>query len=121
MWLALQQDTPVDVVVATGKTASIREFVRLAFAELGIEIEFENTAEAEIARVTNCHNSTFQLETGKIIVRVDPNYFRPTEVEHLCGDPSKAKKVLGWEPQYTLEELIHEMVTADLKGLLTNS
>lgn len=121
MWLALQQDTPVDVVVATGKTASIREFVRLAFAELGIEIEFENTAEAEIARVTNCHNSTFQLETGKIIVRVDPNYYRPTEVEHLCGDPSKAKKVLGWEPQYTLEELIHEMVTADLKGLLTNS
>jgi len=121
MWLALQHDTPDDFVVATGKTTSIRALVALSFAELGIEIAFENEAAAEVARVVSCQNSAYQLEIGKIIVRVDPNYYRPTEVEHLCGDPSKAREQLGWEPQYTLEDLIKEMVAADLKGLLTNS
>ncbi len=114
MWLILQQDTPDDFVIATGTTTPVREFIRMAFAELGIELSFEGSGENEVAKVAACHDSRFQLETGKIVVSIDKNYYRPAEVELLIGDPTKAKTVLGWEPKYDLQALVKEMVQSDL-------
>jgi GDPmannose 4,6-dehydratase len=113
MWLMLQQDTPEDYVIATGITTSVREFVRMSFAEAGIEIEFSGTGANEIAVVTKC-NSEVALKKGTEVVRVDKRYFRPTEVDLLIGDPSKAKKQLGWSPGYTLPDLVKEMVAFDI-------
>ena len=114
MWLMLQQDKPDDYVVATGIKTRVREFVRLAFAELGIEIEFNGKGINEVGIVRSCSNPDFQLEIGSEVINVDEKYFRPTEVELLIGDATKAKVKLGWTPSYSLPELISEMVASDL-------
>ena len=114
MWLILQQEKPEDYVIATGITTTIREFIRMAFAELGITLAFEGTGVDEKAIVTACANPDFQLPIGKVVVEIDPAYFRPTEVELLIGDPSKAMKQLNWKPNYDLPALVKEMVWADV-------
>lgn len=115
MWRILQQDEPEDYVIATGVTTSVRDFVRMAFAELGIELSFEGEAENETAKVVSCSNSEFQLEIGKIVVQIDSRYYRPTEVDLLIGDPTKSKTKLGWEPQYDLQGLVKEMIASDIE------
>lgn len=114
MWLILQQDQPDDYIVATGVTTSIRDFIRIAFAEVGFVLQFEGEGEAEVARVIACTNPIYQVESGKIIVRIDPQYYRPTEVDLLIGDPSKSKNI-GWTPRYDLVSLAKEMVASDLQ------
>jgi GDPmannose 4,6-dehydratase len=114
MWRILQQDTPEDYVLATGITTRIRDFVKMAFAEIGVEVVFEGKDEQEIGRVGKC-TGEHNLSEGKVVVKVDPRYYRPTEVDLLIGDADKAKKQLGWEPKYTLAELVKEMVTSDLQ------
>jgi len=115
MWRILQQDKAEDYVIATGVTTYIREFVKLSFAEVGIELEFVGENENEIAKVKACNNPEFQLEIGKVIVKVDPSYYRPTEVDLLIGDPTKSKTQLGWEPKYDLAALVKEMVASDVQ------
>lgn len=115
MWLILQQETPEDFVIATGVTTRIREFVRMAFAEVGIEVEFSGAGVDEIAKVVKCNNPEFQIEIGKEVVAVDPRYFRPTEVELLIGDPTKSMEKLGWKPKYDLKALVNDMVAADVQ------
>lgn len=115
MWRILQQDTAEDYVIATGVTTTVREFVRLAFAELGIELAFSGEGVAEVANVVACQNSEHQGLVGTVVVQIDERYFRPTEVELLVGDPAKAKCQLGWVPNYDLAALVQEMVQADLK------
>jgi len=114
MWLMLQQEKPEDYVIATGITTSVRDFVRMAFAEVGVELEFKGKNEKEVALIAACTNPDFQLETGKEVLAVDPRYYRPTEVDLLIGNPSKANKQLGWKPKYDLNALVREMVEADL-------
>lgn len=114
MWRILQQEKPEDYVIATGTTTYIRDFLKMSFAEVGIELEFEGSEENEIAKVKSCNNPDYQLEIGKIVVRVDPQYYRPTEVDLLIGDPTKAKEKLGWKPQYDLQALVKDMVQSDL-------
>ena len=114
MWLMLQQDLPEDYVIATGITTAVREFVRMAFGEVGIELEFSGEGLDERAIVMACHNPEFQLPIGRQVVAVDPRYFRPTEVDLLIGDPTKARAQLGWIPQYDLQQLVSEMVQSDL-------
>jgi GDPmannose 4,6-dehydratase len=114
MWLMLQQDKADDFVIATGVEVSVRDFTRKAFAELGIELKFEGEGEKEKATVHNC-NGEFDIEKGTVIVEVDPSYYRPTEVDQLLGDPAKANKELGWNPEYSLNGMIKEMVASDLK------
>ena len=114
MWLILQQEVAEDFVIATGITTRIRDFVRMAFAEVGVELEFSGEGAAEIAKVLKCNNPAYQLEIGKEVVAVDPRYFRPTEVELLIGDPTKSMTKLGWKPKYDLKALVNDMVTADL-------
>jgi GDPmannose 4,6-dehydratase len=115
MYLILQQEKPDDYVIATGVTTEIREFVRMAFGEVGIELDFKGTGADEKAYIKACHNPEYQLKKGKEILAIDPRYFRPTEVELLIGDPTKAKTVLGWEPEYDLAALVKDMVTSDIK------
>jgi GDPmannose 4,6-dehydratase len=115
MWMILQADEPEDWVIATGKTTSVRDFISMAFAEVGISIDFKGEGENEKGFVKACSDVRFQLEIGKEIIKVDPNYFRPTEVDLLIGDASKAKNKLGWEPKYSLNELVVEMMEHDLK------
>ena len=114
MWLMLQQDQPEDFVVATGITTPVRKFVEMAFAEAGIEIEFKGSGIKETGIVKSCSHPDFQLKIGKEVVKVDENYFRPTEVDLLIGDATKAKEKLGWTPSYSLQELVKEMVEADI-------
>jgi GDPmannose 4,6-dehydratase len=114
MWRILQQDVAEDFVIATGITTPVREFVRMAFAEIGIELEFKGKNEKEFAIVAASNDPDYQVETGKVVVAVDPRYYRPTEVDLLLGDPSKAKRKLGWEPKYDLPALVSEMVRGDL-------
>ncbi len=114
MWRILQQETPEDFIIATGKTTSIRDFVRMAFQEIGVTLTFEGSQENEIAKVQSCSNPAYQLEIGKVVVSVDPSYYRPTEVDLLLGDPTKAKTQLGWTPEYDLAGLVKEMVQSDL-------
>ena len=106
MWRVLQQDTPEDFVLATGVTTTIRDFCMMAFAQLGIELEFVGTGVDERG---------VDKATGKVLIEVDPRYFRPTEVDLLLGDASKAREKLGWTPRYNLEMLVEEMVAEDLK------
>ena len=117
MWRILQQEVPEDYVIATGKTTSVRDFVRYAFEEVGIELAFEGEQEMEIARVNKCNNPEYQLEIGKVVVKVDPRYYRPTEVDLLIGDPTKANTKLNWTPKYDLPALVKEMVASDLRLL----
>lgn len=120
MWRILQQDTPEDFVIATGITTEVREFVRMAFAELGIVIDFRGEGMEECGYVADCTNDNYQLEFGKKVVGVDIEYFRPTEVELLIGDATKARTKLDWEPKYDLGMLVKEMIQADLR-ITTNN
>ncbi len=115
MYLILQQEQPEDFVIATGVTTKVREFVRMAFAEIGVEIEFSGKGENEKGYVCSCSDPEFQLETGKEVICIDPQYYRPTEVDLLIGDPKKARQKLGWIPKYDLEALVKDMVAADIE------
>jgi len=115
MYLILQQDKPEDFVIATGITTEVREFVRMAFAEVGIEVEFKGKDADEKGYVRACSNPQFQVEIGKEVVSVDPKYFRPTEVDLLLGDPTKSKTKLGWTPKYDLAALVKDMMASDVK------
>ena len=115
MWRILQQEKAEDYVIATGVTTYIRDFVRLSFGEVGVELSFEGENENEIAKVVACTNPEYQLEMGSVVVRVDPQYYRPTEVDLLIGDPTKSKTQLGWEPKYDLQAMVKEMVVSDLE------
>jgi GDPmannose 4,6-dehydratase len=116
-WLMLQQDSPEDFVIATGKQYSVRQFIQWSAQYLGFELGFESQGVHEIGRVTKVLNATQapRVKVGDVVVRVDPRYFRPTEVETLLGDPSKAKQKLGWEPEITTEQMCAEMCEEDLK------
>ena len=114
MWLMLQQDKPEDYVIATGETNSVRDFVKLAFGELGIELEFKGEGVNEKAFVKSC-SGKFTLPKGKQVLSIDKRYFRPTEVDLLIGDPTKAKTKLNWEPEYDLKSLVAEMIREDIK------
>ncbi|MBU2870849.1 GDP-mannose 4,6-dehydratase [Colwellia sp. E2M01] len=116
-WMMLQQDIADDFVIATGKQISVREFVKLSAKEAGIELEFTGTGLDEIGTIKSIvGNNAPALKVGDVIVKVDPRYFRPAEVETLLGDPSKAKEKLGWVPQITVEEMCSEMVANDLQS-----
>ncbi|WP_039866357.1 GDP-mannose 4,6-dehydratase [Pedobacter sp. BAL39] len=114
MWLILQQEQPEDYVIATGVTTTVRDFVKMSFAQVGIEIEFTGEGADERGYVKSCTNSEFQVEIGKEVVVVDPAYFRPTEVDLLIGDPTKSKTKLGWTPKYDLNALVNEMMASDV-------
>lgn len=115
MWLILQQDKAEDFVIATGKTTSVRDFIRMSFAEVGIELEFKGKGVEEAGYVVKCSNPEYQLEVGKKVVEVDPRYFRPTEVDLLIGDPTKSQQKLGWTPKYDLPALVKEMMASDME------
>ncbi len=114
MWMVLQADQPEDWVIATGKTTTVRDFVRLSFAYVGIELEFVGTGVAEKAYVKKCTDLEYQLPIGKEVLSVDPRYFRPTEVDVLVGDATKARTKLGWELEYDLCSLVEDMMESDL-------
>jgi GDPmannose 4,6-dehydratase len=114
-WMMLQQSEPEDFVIATGVQYSVREFIQKSAKQLGITLKFEGEGVSEIARINQIYgNESPGVKVGDVIVRIDPRYFRPTEVETLLGDPSKAKEKLGWVPEITLDEMVQEMVTYDL-------
>ena len=115
MWLILQQPVPEDYVIATGITTPVREFVSMAFAEIGVGIEFKGEGVDEKGYVVSSSNPDYPVAIGKEVVAVDPNYFRPTEVELLIGDPSKANNKLNWKPKYDLPMLVNDMVQSDLE------
>ena len=114
MWMILQADQPEDWVIATGVTTTVRDFVSMAFKQVGISLEFKGTGVDEKAYVTDCSNKEFQLAIGKEVLSVDPTYFRPTEVDLLIGDPSKAKNKLGWVPEHDLASLVKDMMESDV-------
>ncbi len=114
MWLILQQPVPEDYVIATGVTTPVREFVRMAFAEVGVTVEFKGSGEKETGVVTACTNPEYNVAIGKEVVAVDPRYYRPTEVDLLVGDPTKSQEQLGWKPKYDLAALVKEMVASDV-------
>jgi GDPmannose 4,6-dehydratase len=113
MWLMLQQEKPEDYVIATGITTTVREFITLAFAEVGVVVEFRGEGADEKGYVKSKVNDSIPLKEGQEIVAIDPRYFRPTEVELLIGDSSKAQRQLGWKPKYQLKDLVKEMIEAD--------
>jgi len=113
MWRILQQDEPEDYVIATGITTPVREFIRMAFTEVGVELEFRGEGVDEKGFVKST-DGKYAFTPGQEVVCIDPKYFRPTEVELLIGDPTKAQEKLGWKPKYTLQQMITEMVQADL-------
>jgi GDPmannose 4,6-dehydratase len=115
MWLMLQQNGAEDFVIATGVTTTVREFIIKAFKQLGVTLQFSGEGLNEIAVVVKSENRDFKVKAGQEVVKIDPKYFRPTEVELLIGDPSKAKSKLGWKPNYDLDALVKEMVFSDLE------
>ncbi len=115
MWMILQAEQPDDWVIATGVTTTVRDFVRMAFAEAGIELEFQGEGVNEKGYIKSCSSPSYQVPIGKEVVAVDPRYFRPTEVDLLIGDPTKAKEKLGWVPEYDLKALVKDMMQGDLK------
>ena len=115
MWLMLQQDKPDDYVIATGVTTSVRDFVKMAFLEVGINLKFKGNGVDEVAIVESCSNPDFQLPEGMVVVKIDPDYHRPTEVDLLIGDATKCREKLNWSPKYNLGDLVKEMMEADLK------
>ena len=114
MWMILQQEEAEDYVIATGVTTTVRDFVKMAFAEIGIQLAFKGKDEDEYGEVVSSSNPEYQIEKGRKLVVVDPKYFRPTEVDLLIGDPGKAREKLGWVPKYDLPALVKEMVHADV-------
>lgn len=115
MWLMLQQPTAEDFVIATGRATSIRDFCRMAFREVGVELEFVGSGENERGVVKSVENQSFAFEKGQTLIEIDPRYFRPAEVDLLVGDASKAREKLGWVARHSLEELVAEMVLSDLE------
>jgi len=115
MWLIMQQDVPEDFVIATGVTTAVRDFVKMAFAEVGAELEFRGEGVEEKGYVVASNNPDFPIEIGKEVVAVDATYFRPTEVDLLIGDPTKSKTKLGWKPKYDLPMLVNDMMTSDVR------
>ena len=115
MWMILQHDSPEDWVISTGRTTSIRDFVKMAFAHIGITLEFKGEGLNEIAIIKSCSNEKYNIEIGKEVLSIDPEYFRPTEVDLLIGDSTKAKDKLGWVPEISLEELVEDMMQSDLR------
>ena len=115
MWMILQAEKPEDWVIATGVTTTVRDFVRLAFKEVGIELEFKGDGVDEKAYVVACNHKDFKVTIGKEILSIDPNYFRPTEVDLLIGDPTKAKEKLGWVAAHDLASLVKDMMQSDVK------
>ena len=116
MWKMLQVDKPEDFVVATGETRTVREFIIATFLELGIELEFSGEKEKEVAVISKINKDGLAVEIGQEVIAVDPWYYRPTEVELLLGDPTKAKQTLDWEPEYSFKDLVREMVEFDLQS-----
>lgn len=114
MWMILQAEKPEDWVIATGITTTVRDFVRMAFNEVGIELGFEGKGIEEKACVVSCKDPLYQIPLGTIVLSVDKRYFRPTEVDLLIGDASKARTKLGWIPEYSLNDLVKEMMESDL-------
>jgi GDPmannose 4,6-dehydratase len=114
MWMILQAEEPEDWVIATGVTTTVRDFVRLAFEEVGIQVAFKGEGVDEKAYVVTCNHKDFQIEIGKEVLSVDASYFRPTEVDLLIGDPSKAKNKLGWIPEHDLASLVKDMMKSDI-------
>ena len=114
MWMILQADEAEDWVIATGKTTTVRDFVKMAFGEVGIELEFKGEGVNEKGYVKACLNPEFEVEIGKEVLAVDPKYFRPTEVDLLIGDATKANTKLGWTPEYELKDLVKDMMTSDV-------
>lgn len=115
MHLILQHHTPEDFVIATGQTTSVRDFARMAFEEVGVTLEFRGTGVEEVGLVSESRNPEFPIAVGSKVIVVDKRYFRPTEVDLLIGDATKAKKLLGWKPKHTLQDLVKDMVQADLE------
>ncbi|WP_412472069.1 GDP-mannose 4,6-dehydratase [Halobacteriovorax sp. RT-1-4] len=115
MWLMLQQEQPEDFVIATGVTTSIREFIIKAFKYVGIELEFSGSGVTEVAKVIKCNNPDYQVKIGQEVIGIDERYFRPTEVDLLLGDPTKAQTKLNWKPKHNLESLINDMMSSDLQ------
>lgn len=115
MWLILQQDQPEDFVIATGVTTTVRDFIKMAFQEVGITLEFKGEGVEERGYVVSCSNPDYQVEIGKEVVAVDSRYFRPTEVDLLIGDPSKCKAKLNWQPKYDLAALVNDMMSSDVE------
>ena len=115
MWMILQHDKPEDWVIATGITISIRDFVKMAFAHIGVTLSFKGEGINEVAIIKSCSDEKYQLEIGKEVLAIDSNYFRPTEVDLLIGDPTKAKEMLGWVPEISLEQLVEDMMDSDLQ------
>ncbi|MFT5249110.1 MAG: GDPmannose 4,6-dehydratase, partial [bacterium] len=115
MWMILQANEAEDWVIATGTTTTIRDFVKMAFSHIGVELEFKGSGVNEKGIIKSCNNEKYQLEIGKEILSIDPKYFRPTEVDLLIGDPTKAKTKLGWELEYDLSALVEDMMQSDLK------
>jgi len=120
MWLILQQEEAEDFVIATGVTTTVRDFVKMAFAEIGVEVAFKGEGKEEIGYIVKCNNPEYLLLEGREVVAIDPRYFRPTEVDLLIGDPTKSKTKLGWEPKYDLQALVSEMVRYDLEEFRKN-
>lgn len=114
MWRMMQQDKPEDFVLATNVTTTVRDFVKMAFAETGIELEFKGTGIDEKAFVTKCNDAKYQVAVGKQVVGIHPRYFRPAEVDILIGDATKANTILGWKPKYDLPMLVTEMMKEEL-------
>ena len=115
MWMILQSDTPEDWVIATGKTTKVRDFVKMCFGHVGVELEFKGEGSNEKGYVTSCNNSDYQIAIGQEVIAVDEKYFRPTEVDLLIGDATKAKEKLGWIPEYDLPALVEDMMSSDIK------
>ena len=115
MWMILQADKAEDWVIATGKTTTIRDFVKMSFFHVGIELEFKGIGLEEKVTIKKCNNTDYQLEIGSEVLSVDTKYFRPTEVDLLIGDSTKAKTKLGWKLEYDLQALVDDMMTSDLK------
>jgi len=115
MWLILQQPVPEDYVIATGITTPVRDFVKMSFAEVGIELEFKGEGSNERGFIVASNHPDFQVEIGREVIAVDPTYYRPTEADLLIGDPTKAMTQLGWKPKYDLPMLVKEMVTSDVE------
>lgn len=115
MWLMLQQEKPEDFVLATGVTTPIRTFLEMAFSEVGVEIEFIGEGVDEIGKIRSISKNEYNFKVGQEVIKIDPKYFRPTEVDLLIGDPTKANEKLGWKPKYNLAALVSEMMESDLK------
>ena len=114
MWLILQQDKPEDFVISTGVTTTVRDFIKMAFKEVDVEVTFSGEGVNEVGIVSATSNPEYSFAVGQVVVKIDPTYFRPTEVDLLIGDNTKAKTKLGWQPKYNLEMLVKEMMAADV-------